>query len=117
MTLEVQKVKFLTYFDIQAIPKEFLKLIGEIQHISCPTEQRGTSFVVFLHTDKENFVCKCFSLAKYKFWLLKEVKVMEELNAYTPLSISTYLHYVTALAIRSFIEDNVLVDAFMKDID
>lgn len=78
----------------QAIPEQFQEIIGNVQRTSFPKRQGATSEVVFLHTVQGNFVCKCSSLPKYRSWLLKEAKVMEELNVNTALSIPTYHHYM-----------------------
>ncbi|MEK3981341.1 aminoglycoside phosphotransferase family protein [Psychrobacillus sp. FSL K6-2836] len=76
------------------IPEQFQKIIGSIQRISYPKRQGATSEVIFLYTDRGNYVCKRSSLPKYRTWLSKEAKVMEVLNVNTALSIPTYYHYV-----------------------
>lgn len=78
----------------QVIPEQFQEIIGNVQRVSYPTRQGATSEVVFLHTDQGNYVCKRSSLPKYRTWLLKEAKVMEELNANITLSIPTYLDFI-----------------------
>ena len=68
--------------------------MGNVQSISYPTRQGATSEVVFLRTDLGNYVCKCSSMPLYRTWLLKESKVMEELNANIALSIPTFFDFV-----------------------
>lgn len=78
----------------EAIPAQFHSIIGDVQKISYPTRQGATSEVIFLYTDQGNFVCKRSTAPKYRGWLLKEAKVMEELNDSTTVSIPTYFHYM-----------------------
>ncbi|MFJ7826603.1 phosphotransferase family protein [Psychrobacillus sp. NPDC096623] len=78
----------------QCIPEQFQKKIGNVLRTSYPKRQGATSKVQFFHADQGNYVCKCSSLPKYRTWLLKEAKVMQELNANTALSIPTYLDFV-----------------------
>ena len=78
----------------KALPKQIEPIIGNVQSLSYPTRQGATSEVVFLHTDHGKYVCKCSSLTNYRIWLLKEAKVMEELNnTNSDLSIPTFLNF------------------------
>ncbi|MFJ7973612.1 aminoglycoside phosphotransferase family protein [Psychrobacillus sp. NPDC096389] len=76
-----------------AILEFFEPILSKVQSFSFPKRQGATSEVIFVQTDKGQFVCKIAKKSPYRDWLKKEAVTIKCLNEETNLPIPIFYQF------------------------